>query len=204
MRRRAVPLRRPSSHHSPRHRAWVGSPLAGALVHAVGDNLQAAVESHPNPSYIDHVWITMAVAESRPLLISVNTWSRRNEEAGHDPRVRLGRLRESWETLPDRTLEACTRCDYADWERSANIFYEYQEREALEQTLLQAVQAACRLEAWGTPYHRREIAGIHQIHSRRSSCAVPEDLHGRDGALRFYFGEEKCSWLYLFKFCGQP
>lgn len=43
-----------------------------------------------------------------------------------------------------------------------------------------------------------------KIHSRRASCAVPGDLRGRDGALRFYFESGQATELFLFKFCGQP
>jgi hypothetical protein len=44
---------------------------------------------------------------------------------------------------------------------------------------------------------------LHQIHSRRASSAVPEDLRGRDGAVRFYFDEDQRSELALLKFSGQ-
>jgi hypothetical protein len=58
------------------------------------------------------------------------------------------------------------------------------------------------IEAWGAPYHRAQ-PGLHQIHSRRASSAVPEDLRGRDGAVRFYFDEDQRSELALLKFSGQ-
>jgi hypothetical protein len=61
----------------------------------------------------------------------------------------------------------------------------------------------CRLiEAWGVPYHRAQ-PGLHQIHSRRASNAVAEDLRGRDGAVRFYFDEDQRVELALLKFAGQ-
>jgi hypothetical protein len=37
----------------------------------------------------------------------------------------------------------------------------------------------------------------------RASCSVARDLIGRDGAIRFYFGDGKAETL-LFKYCGQP
>ena len=58
-------------------------------------------------------------------------------------------------------------------------------------------------QAWGDLYIR-EHPGIHQVHSRRASCAVPRDIVGRDGALRFYFGRDTVCETLLFKFCGQP
>ena len=39
-------------------------------------------------------------------------------------------------------------------------------------------------EAWGELYFRNQL-GIHQVHSRRASCSVPQDHIGRDGAIRF-------------------
>ncbi|MFM8808578.1 MAG: hypothetical protein ACKOJB_06710, partial [Chthoniobacterales bacterium] len=59
-----------------------------------------------------------------------------------------------------------------------------------------------RIEAWGVPYHRAE-PGLHQVHSRRASAAVAEDLRGRDGAVRFYFDEGQRTELTLIKFTGQ-
>jgi hypothetical protein len=85
------------------------------------------------------------------------------------------------------------------------VIYETLERAEIEALLLDAAARCARVEAIGTPYHRRPIVGIHQIHSRRTSCAVPEDLPGRDGALHFYFdaSDREALWLF-FKFCGQP
>ena len=76
------------------------------------------------------------------------------------------------------------------------------ERVFLEQMLLDRAHQAVLLEAWGTPY-QRELPGIHQIHSRMASCAIPVSVEGRDGALRFYFQEERRMEMLLFTFCGQ-
>ena len=63
-------------------------------------------------------------------------------------------------------------------------------------------RAALRIEAWGELYRAQHL-GLHQIHSRRASCAVKTDLIGRDGAIRFYLRDGKAE-MFLFKYCGQP
>ena len=181
------------------------NPFAAPFVHAVGGDLHARVEQHRDPAAIDHVWITMDVGSPRPVFVSVNTLSKRNRDAGFDPRVQVGILGEGrWKDLPGRVAEACPGCNYAEVEGRANVYFEHYERRRLEDLLLAATLRAELLEVWGTPYFRRFRAGIHQIHSRRPSCAVAEDLPNRDGALRFYFVSDQTCTLFLFKFCGQP
>jgi hypothetical protein len=175
-----------------------------ALFHAVGGNLSARVEQHRDPAHIDHVWIRMKAGEIGSVQVSVNTSSRRNLVAGFDSRVRVGVITAPWEDLPSRGFEPWPRFSYDDFEKSTNVFFEHYEREALEKLLLDSVSQACLLEAWGMPYEHRAHPGLHQIHSRRASCAVAEDIRDRDGALRFYFSERKETDLFLFKFCGQP
>lgn len=178
-------------------------PFAAPLVHAVGSDLRATVEFHRDPSHIDHVWITMDIGRPDRLTVSVNTFSRRNHDAGFDPRIRLGLLRDNWSLLPPRGVEARPGFDYAAYEAVSNIFYEHYQREKLEELLLLTSREAILLEAWGSPYSRKRRPGLHQVHSRRASCAVSEDILNRDGALRFYF-PDRSSTLFLFKFCGQP
>ena len=60
-----------------------------------------------------------------------------------------------------------------------------------------------RAEVWGE-LHAKEFLGVRQIHSRRRSDAVEEDLRNRDGALKFYYPEENAAELFLFKYAGQP
>lgn len=174
------------------------------LAHAVGGDLKARVEHHPDPVRIDHVWIRMRAGEIPSVEISINTFSRRNFLAGFDPRVRVGMISDTWENLPPRGFVPCPRFDYEALERTHNVFYEFYEREALEELLIETTARACLLEAWGEPYLNRSKPGLHQIHSRRASCAVAEDIQFHDGALRFYFLEEKRSKMFLLKFCGQP
>lgn len=175
-----------------------------ALAHAVGGALKARAEQHRDPTHIDHVWIRMQAGDTGSAEISVNTSSRRNLVAGFDPRVRVGMISSTWEELPLPVFEPFPRFDYAEQERNVNVFYEHYEREALEELLIATTRRAHLLEAWGEPYRNPRHPGLHQIHSRRASCAVAEDIRFHDGALRFYFPEDKTSTLFLFKFCGQP
>jgi hypothetical protein len=178
--------------------------FATPFLHVAGSDLQATVEVHRDPRRIDHVWINIDVGRTERLILSINTSSKRNLEAGFDPRVRLGLRRQSWQFLPGRGVEQHAGFNYADVEAAANVFYEHQSREALEDFLLLTAREAILVEAWGEPYYRRrKQPGLHQIHSRRASCAVAEDIKNRDGALRFYF-RDHTSVLCLFKFCGQP
>jgi len=175
-----------------------------ALAHAVGGDLKARVEQHRDPSRIDHVWIRMQAGDAGSVEISINTSSRRNLLAGFDPRVRVGVISRPWEELPSRGFDPCPRFDYSEQEQDANVFFEHFEREALEELLIATTHRAYLLEAWGTPYQHPQHPGLHQIHSRRASCAVAEDIRFHDGALRFYFPADNKSALFLFKFCGQP
>jgi len=177
------------------------SVAAPDLVHAVGGDLQARSEEYPNPEYRDHVWITMEAGSPERVTIAVNTLSQCNLDAGFDPRLRVSILPGVWSHLPRRRLEPCQRFDYAEIE--ANLSFEHYERDALEELLLITTTRAILLEVWGAPYHHRVHPGIHQIHSRRASCAVPEDIRNLDGALQFYFAEEQETALFLFVFCGQ-
>ena len=72
----------------------------------------------------------------------------------------------------------------------------------METLLIDKATRAIFIEAWGELYVRIHV-GIHQVHSMRASCSVLRDLVGRDGAIRFYFAEEKRAELMLFKYCGQ-
>ena len=179
-------------------------PFAAPFIHAVGGDLRAQVERHDNPARIDHVWITMNAGGAGRVFVAINTLSIRNRDAGFDERVRVGVLRDTWEQLPERGAEACPGFDYAEIESGANVYFEHYDRRSLERFLTDTTRRAALLEVWGTPYVRKSRPGIHQVHSRRPSCAVLEDLAKRDGALRFYLEPDRTSALLLFKFCGQP
>lgn len=160
------------------------------------------VENSAREENIDHVYVTIDAGLDRPVTLSLNTLSFRNRVAGHDPRIRLATLRWRWTHLPLRGLYPLEFFDYETVELLENTDFRLLEREAMEKYFAERC-AACRLvEAWGVPYHRTH-PGLHQIHSRRASCGVPQDLRGRDGALRFYFDEDQRVELALMKFCGQ-
>lgn len=171
------------------------------LVKVVGHIRGVEIEQHENAEEIDHVWIRIAAGNE--VVVSVNTSSKRNRLAGFDPRIRVGLSRGTWSTLPSCGVEICNSSDYAEIESRENVFFEHYGRQAVEDLLMDRCARACLLEVWGTPYHRRG-EGVHQVHSRRASCAVPEDIVGRDGALKFYFQEGQLTEHLLFKFCGQP
>ncbi len=90
------------------------------------------------------------------------------------------------------------------WRVDPNAYFEHFGRRSLERLLVETTRRATLLEVWGTPYFRKDRSGIHQVHSRKPSCAVFEDVPNRDGALQFYFVSDQSSTLFLFKFCGQP
>ena len=171
------------------------------LVKVVGRILGVDVEECETPDEIDHVWIRIHAGAD--MIVSVNTSSNKNRLAGFDPRVRVGLSRGIWTRLPLQGAEICPANDYAEIESRSNVFYEHYERKALEDLLMDRCAGACLIEVWGAPYHHRE-QGVHQIHSRRASCAVSEDITGRDGALKFYYESGQATEHFLFKFCGQP
>lgn len=76
------------------------------------------------------------------------------------------------------------------------------DRRPFEELLLWKAAAACFVRGWGEFYVRARV-GIHQVHCPRASFAHPVDHQGRDGALEFYFSQEKRLELLLFKFSGQ-
>jgi len=172
------------------------------LVHAVGDLLKSSSESTARKSFHDHVWITMDTGLSVRVLVAVNSYSVRNGQAGFDPRIRVGIQSGVWEQLPERGINECHRFSYDELSGIESVDFLPIERGELEKMLSAKVHQAFLMEVWGTPYHR-EIPGIHQIHSRKGSCATPESLEGSDGALRLYFREGKRLETFLFKFCGQ-
>ena len=169
--------------------------MAGSVNHV-------QIEYSPYENRVDHVWITLQVSEHGYMRAAVNTLSRLNRDAGFDGRVRVGIVRETWEQLQETGVFECERFDYADIESRANVFFEHHTKQEMEILLTTKAEAAVLVEVWGDIYAHNHV-GVHQIHSRRASCAIGEDIIGRDGALRFYYREANASELLLFKFCGQ-
>ncbi len=185
-----------------RYPAWW--PGDATLICICGDMVTARVEDTVRSEDIDHVWFAVDIGSRLPVEVSINTRSLKNALAGFDPRIRAGVVRGSWSLLPGRGVRTMTEgFDYSAVERSENIFYEHMERSQMEDLLVTTSERCVRLEVWGMPYHHRR-PGVHQIHSRRSSCAVAADIIGCDGGLKFYFAQNYATEMWLFKFCGQP
>lgn len=172
------------------------------FVHVRGVPYTVTHEVAENPADADHVHLTIEVPPYGRLRAAVNTFSRLNRDAGFDPRVRMGIVASAYEKKPEPGLEELPGQDYAQLEAILPVTYEHCDREPLGALLMEKMKRAVRAEVWGDLYARDHL-GIHQIHSRRASCAVPLDLRNRDGALQLYYPDNVCE-LLLFKFCGQP
>jgi hypothetical protein len=175
----------------------------GEFVHVAGVPIAFAAETDRVPSNIDHFWITIAIGGNEPLRIALSTHSRQNAAAGFDPRVRVGVISSGWQKLPPPEMASYPGLDYHEIGAATPVTYIEYERPALEALLAEKAGRAIFIEAWGELYVRNHL-GIHQVHSRRASCSVPQDYIGRDGAIRFYFGSDATAEMMLFKYCGQP
>jgi len=172
----------------------------GTYLHVGGTLLGTKIETSHDPLRIDHVWIDIATPE--PLRLSINTVSRRNRDAGFDGRIRVGVIRDTWRTVPELFVERHPGLNYATFEETNYVFYECYTAPEMEGLLISTANQARFIEAWGEFYYRKSV-GIHQIHSRRASCAVDQDLIGHDGAIRFHLADANQRVLMLLKFCGQ-
>ena len=172
------------------------------FVHVTGVPYTVEVEQSEDPLRVDHVWITLEVPPFGRIRTAINTLSRFNRDAGFDSRVRLGIVAGTWEEKPENGLMEEPGQDYAMIEAALPVTYEFCENAALAELLVAKAKAAVRAEVWGELYAQENL-GVHQIHSRRASCAVTRDIKGRDGALKLYYADNT-SELFLFKFCGQP
>lgn len=173
------------------------------FVHVTGVPYFVEREPVVDPEKLDHVWITLEAPPYGRLRAVINTVSRLNRAGGFDPRVRVGIVKSTWTEKPAPGLLEEPGQDYGLIEASMNVFYEHYEHEPLADLIIERAKRAVRAEVWGDLYAQDHL-GIHQIHSRRASCAVPIDVKNRDGALQLYYPEENESELFLFKFCGQP
>ncbi len=174
----------------PLYRRGVGRPTAVLL------------EPASDPARIDHVWGTLDLGDGRNLRAVINTMSLRNQAAGFDDRVHLGIVRSTFDQLPPTGIFPAEGLDYDAIAAQTNVFFETFARPELETLFCDKLRLADCVEAWGDLFDRTG-PGIHQIHSRRASCAVAEDIRGRDGAFKCYDQRTKTAELYLVKFCGQ-
>ena len=172
------------------------------FVHVTGVPYTVEVEQSEDPLRVDHVWITLEVPPFGRIRTAINTLSRFNRDAGFDSRVRLGIVAGTWEEKPENGLLEERGQDYAMIEAALPVTYEFYETAVLAELLVAKAKSAVRAEVWGELYAQENL-GVHQIHSRRASCAVTRDIKGRDGALKLYYADNT-SELFLFKFCGQP
>jgi hypothetical protein len=179
------------------------SGLVDRYVSVVGEIASVAVETDDDPAKVDHVWINVRAGEFGRVQLSLSTASRQSRAAGFDPRVRVGVIPSVWTELPPSGVRVTAPLDYGLLEAAHPVVYTPFERAAIERLLLEKARRAIFVEAWGEFYSRSHI-GIHQIHSRRASYAVPRDIIGKDGAIRFYFREANASEMLLFKYDGQP
>ena len=172
------------------------------FVHVTGVPYVVELEAHNDPEHVDHVWITLEVPPFGRIRAVVNTFSRLNRMAGCDSRVRVAIVTSPWEEKPQAGLVEERGQDYSLLEAVVQPIYEPMEQEVLAALLMQKAKAALRAEVWGDLYARDHL-GVHQIHCRRASQAVPLDLKNRDGALKLYYSDQTAD-LFLFKFFGQP
>ncbi len=172
-------------------------------VTAAGKPLSAVAEHEADTRKNDHVWITIDAGADGPVQIALSTMSRQSRAAGFDPRIRVGVRKADWVELPPAGVETTSGLDYALLEPAQPTHFVEYEREALEELLIGKARRSIFVQAWGEFYVRSHI-GVHQVHSRRASFAVPRDLIGQDGAVRFYFEEPNHTETLLFKFAGQP
>lgn len=161
------------------------------------------IETNINPARIDHAWITLDIGGGDRFQIAINTLSTRNRDSGFDSRIRVGILRGVWTELPAAGVFDSAGLDYLEIEKCNNVFYEHCGRLEMEQMITRKSGEAILVEAWGEVYIHL-LPGIHQVHSRRASSGVPEDIVGRDGGLKYYYSDDNRSEMLLFKFCGQP
>ena len=122
--------------------------------------------------------------------------------AGHHELSSVAILPGTWEEKPENGLLEEPGQDYAMIEAALPVAYEFYEHAPLTELLVTTAKSAVRAEVWGDLYAQEHL-GVHQIHSRRASCAVTRDIKGRDGALKLYYADNTTE-LFLFKFCGQP
>lgn len=170
-------------------------------VHLVGIPYHVQIEPHPNALMVDHVWYDVEVPPCGRIRLTINTLSRLNQRAGFDPRMRLCILKSQYETRPEPLLEVAPPHDFREFDAGGETEYVVYDHDPLEDLLVAKGKRALRVEAWGELYIRNHL-GVHQLHSRRASSAMPTDIIGRDGAIKLYY-PDKTAEMLLFKFSGQ-
>jgi hypothetical protein len=135
--------------------------------------------------------------------IALSTLSRRNRDAGFDARIRLGVINSLWHELPPPGVRKAPPFDYSTIEGGETVSFRELAQAELELLIIDKLKRAEFIQAWGDLYLRTHV-GVHQVHSRRASSAVPIEYIGRDGALKLFFRDGQLCETLLFKFAGQP
>ena len=146
--------------------------------------------------------MTLDAGDGGRFEVAISTCSKKNRDAGFDARMRVAVIASNWVALPAAGLLPCDHLDYGELETQSGCKFSIYERTALEELLVEKTSRAIFAEVWGALFVRNRI-GIHEVHSRRASCSVAQDIIGRDGAIRFYFDENRAAEMLLFKYCGQ-
>lgn len=168
----------------------------------VGRPVSVLLEPAASPEKIDHVWVNLALDKPGPMRAVINTVSLRNQAAGFDDRVWLATVSSAFDVPPAPGIFAAEGLDYDEISEKHRLEFVAMNRAALELLFCEKLRLADLIEVWGELYERAG-PGVHQIHSRRSSCAVAEDQRGRDGAFQCYDLKTRTAELFLLKFCGQ-
>ena len=167
-----------------------------------GDIVKCEIENSHRDENVDHIYLTVDAGLQTPIVLSLNTLSFRSRISGYDPRIRIGTLEGYWTRLPSRGLYPLEFFDYDTADLIGHVAYRIRDRADMEEFFTLRCGNCRRIEAGGSPFARTS-PGLHQIHSRRASAAVPLDMRGHDGAVRFYYDEGQRTELVLMKFCGQ-
>jgi len=175
----------------------------GEFVRVAGPPIGYHIERKADVRRIDHLTILVQAGGFGALGIALNTYSLRSLNAGYAPQLRIAVLSSHWSVLPPAGVSRSGGLSYSTLEVKNPIVYRELARPTLESLLIEKLNRSLLIEGWGEFYVRIH-SGIHQVHSRRASCAVPADYLERDGAIRFYFKQNGLAELLLFKFCGQP
>jgi len=172
------------------------------FVHIRGVPYTVVAEETEDPLAADHLYLNVEVPPFGRLRVCLNTLSRLNRDAGFDGRARVGIIKSTFTEKPALALEECPGLDYAKQDEKFHLQYEHIDHKTFTESFAAKFKAAVRAEIWGELYATDHL-GLHQIHSRRASSAVAQDVKNRDGAIKLYYPDNTTE-AFLFKFDGQP
>lgn len=171
------------------------------LYRVIGRPTQVRIEPARSDLNTDHVWIDVDSGSTGTIRMSVPTFSRKNLLAGYTPAIHLRQFRlPPPDPHPTPGIYPVARSNYADLETPNAPPIREMSRSEMEDLLLREGRSAALVEAVGHLYSR-DHTGLHEIHSRRASCAVTRNVSDRDGWICFHHASH--SLLLLIRFCGQ-